>query len=85
VTFMDNGIMNGDLILGWIRQFSDGCERHFCQFFSKNLQSIPNLTKTTHSERSFCPNKRDSKMVSPVHLLHKKQCYFVLFMAKFVI
>jgi len=78
------GTMNGHSILGWNLGFSDGWERHFCQSLSTNLQSIPNLTKMTPQKRhSF--QKRETKMHCPVHRLHKRQCYYVLFLAKFVI
>jgi len=37
----------------------------------------------THPEGHSFWNNIDMKMLSPVHLLHKRQCYYVLFLAKF--
>jgi len=51
MTFLDNGTMNGNLILWWILQLSDGSERHFGQYFSTNLHSIRNQTMATNHER----------------------------------
>jgi len=84
-TFLDYGTMNGHSILGWILQFSDGRERHFCQCLSLNLRSIPNLTKTTNQVMRSFWTRTNMEMHSPVHLLHKRGCNFVLFLAKVVI
>jgi len=46
--FQDNGTMNGHSTLWLILRFSDGSETHFCQCLSRNLRSIPNLTKRKH-------------------------------------
>ena len=83
-TFLHNGTMNGHSILGWIPRFPDGWGMHFCQCLPTNLRSLPNLTKTTHQERCSFLN-REIKMHSPVQPLHNRRCYFVLFLAQFVI
>jgi hypothetical protein len=50
-----------------------------------NLWSISNLTRMTNHERRTFWNTTEMKMHSLGPLLHKRQCYLVLFMAKFVI
>jgi hypothetical protein len=47
-----------------------------------NLQSLPKLTKTTDYERRFFRNQGEMTMISPMYLLHKNRCCFVLFLAK---
>jgi len=81
----DNGTMNGHSILGWILQLSDGWQTHFCQCLSMHLGSIPNLTKIKHQMRRSCTNLKCIKAPWLVYLLLKRRCYFVLFLAKFVI
>jgi len=76
MTFLDNAIMNGHPILGWILQFSDGWERHFCQCLSTNLQSLPDLTRTTIQERSSFRNMTEMKMYSPGAPLPQKAVQF---------
>jgi hypothetical protein len=86
MTFQDNGTMNRDSIFGWILRFSNGLETHFCQCLSMNQRSIPSQTKTKHQMRLSCTNPTVLKAPSHVHLLLlKRRCYFVLFLAKFVI
>jgi len=82
---LDNGTTNGHSILGWILQFSDGWGIHFCQCLSRNLQSIPNVTKTKHHMRRSCTTLKVTKAPCLLHLHLKSQCYFVFCQAKFVI
>ena len=63
--------MDGNSIPEWICRFSDVWERYFCPCLSINLRSSPTLTKTTHYTRRFFWNKRDMKMLTPVHILDK--------------
>jgi len=83
--FQDHGTMNGHSTLGWILWFSDGWETNFCQCLSRNLRSIPNLMKMKHQIRRSCTNLKVSNAPCLLHLLLKRRCYFVLFLAKFVI
>jgi len=85
MTSRDNGAMDGHLILGWILRISDGWGTHLCQWLSLHMQTIPNLTKMKHQMRSSWMNLKDMKAPCLGLLLIKRQCYFALFLAKFVI
>jgi len=85
IMFHDNGTMNGHVTLRWILQFSAGWEIDFCQWLSRNLQSIPTLTKTKHRMRRSCTSLNVTNAPCLVHLLHKRRCYCVRYQAKFVI
>jgi hypothetical protein len=69
--FQDNGTMNGHSTLGWILQFSGGWGGHFSQCLSRNLRSIPNLTKTKHQTRRSCMNPKVINAPCQVHLCRK--------------
>jgi len=52
------------------------------ELFSYDFQTILHVAD---EDRRYFQNMRDLKMHSPVHLLHIRQWYFVLILAKFVI
>lgn len=85
MTCPDNGTMNGHLIVGWIFQFSDGRVRYFCQWLSRNLWSILNLTRTTNQERRFFRNQTEMKIPFQLDLLYTRWCKFVLCWASLVL
>jgi len=82
--FLDNGLMHGHSIPMWILQFAHGWESHFCECLWRNLRGIMNLTIMMNQERLSFLIKTEMILHSSVHL-HKRQCYFVLFLAKFII
>ena len=85
MTFQDNGTINGHSTPWWNLQISDGWQTHFCRFLSRNLWSIPSLTKTMHLMRHSGTNVNVITPPCPVHLLLQRRCHFILCQAKFII
>jgi len=85
MTCMDNTMMTGHLILGWILWFSNVCDAYCSQSLSRNLWSIPNLTMIKHQMRCFWNSLKVINAPCLLHLLLKRLCYSVHCHAKLII